>query len=339
MCLIIKTARPSRITRAIAKSAQGHNEDGVGVMWYDADGRLRQQKWMNVPLKKWWPEWRKICLEAEAAHSELAVHWRMATHGTTDETMCHPYAIEAGDGLVLMMHNGIISGYGEKSFSLKGVTGAVQAEPAKSDTWEYARMLESILADDGGSRRIVGNAAFLSLLGGDIGSGNKLVFGFDENPAKTFTIANESAGVEYDGHWFSNTYAWDAYELSHGKVGTTAWAKYGTSTSYTRYTGGYTGKTWGADTWESENPMDYPLSTTAMAPEARKRATYFSPGAVVNAFRADVSAALVALEEIAGCSTRVDGLLMLAVHDRKEAERKLLADIEYFAQMYADYYS
>ncbi|WP_414039382.1 hypothetical protein ACJU26_09140 [Acidithiobacillus sp. M4-SHS-6] len=226
MCLIIVTKTPSKITRAICKSAQENNGDGVGVMWYDVHGKLYTKKWMNVPLKKWWPEWREICQRAEAAGSELAVHWRMATHGKTNEAMCHPYRIQAGDGVVEMMHNGIISGYGKKKPKVNSKQkslplGWTLEEDEYSDTYEYARMVESILAD--GGKRLVSNIAFRNLLGEDITSRNKLVFGFDGNPDKVFYKSNASAGVEYAGHWFSNTYAWDCEALTGGALKDTSW--------------------------------------------------------------------------------------------------------------------
>lgn len=230
MCLIIVSSHPSKITREICKSALLHNPDGTGVMWYNQAGQLHVRKWMNVPFKKWWPQWREICAEAEQAGSQVAVHWRMATHGTTDETMCHPYRVQASDGVVQMMHNGVIAGYGEKPkvnnyAQAKGYSSILESG-AKSDTYEYARMLEAILTDVG--KGLVNNLAFRELLGSDIASRNKLVFGIDKNPEKDFKKVNPASGVEYQGHWFSNTYAWDCERLTHGVLkDESIWSNYG----------------------------------------------------------------------------------------------------------------
>jgi hypothetical protein len=211
MCLIIVSSKPGSISKAVATSALRKNPDGVGVMWYTATGELRVRRWLKATIKKWWPEFRAIVAEAEAAGSELAVHWRMATHGEVTLDMCHPFSVATPEGEALMMHNGIISGYGEKSYTL--ITGT--AAKTKSDTWEYARVVESIVAD--GSAKLLSNPAFLELLGNDVGASNKLVFGLPRNAEKKFFVVNQSSGLYHEGHWFSNLYAWDSHSVKGTK--------------------------------------------------------------------------------------------------------------------------
>lgn len=341
MCLIILTDKPSKITKAVCQSAMRKNSDGTGVMWYDAQGNLQVRKWLSTNLKKWWPEWREICAEAEAAQSELAVHWRMATHGDVSIEMCHPYRIESSDTTVQMMHNGIITGYGEKDFTLSWNRGksAAYSEPAVSDTYEYARMLESILMD--GGSKMVENPAFLALLGNDIGTGNKLVFGCEHNPEKTFSVVNPDSGIRYEGHWFSNTYAWD-----YPRKTTVA-----SSRTYGAYTGNaYSGSTingysnvYGNKTRES---LDFGFEDDSLG-NSRFRADtgikrksgsrqYHSVEDVASIFRNNLSEALDALEEVPVPSTRLTKVLEMAMVDRKEAEHLLSKSLYEFAEEYYD---
>ncbi|WP_414039348.1 class II glutamine amidotransferase [Acidithiobacillus sp. M4-SHS-6] len=316
MCLIIVSDKPSKITKTVVQSAARRNADGVGVMWYDEVGKLQTRKWMSTPLKKWWPEWRKICRQAEAAGSELAVHWRMATHGAINLEMCHPYPIEVGNDTVQMMHNGILSGYGEKDFSLSVSGGVAQADDARSDTYEYARMVESILVDGGVG--LVSNSAFLALLGTDIGSGNKLVFGIPINPDKDFRVVNRDSGLMYEGHWFSNTYAWD-YPKRKTYPTTTNYPLTKRANDYldSRY-GSYSGYGYGKSATRDNYSSGMSLET------------------VVNIFRQSPDEALETLSEVPFPSLRLSRLLELAEADRVEARVLLLDDIEFFAEEYYD---
>lgn len=201
MCLIIVTRKPSAITRREVQSALKHNPHGVGLMYYDKGCKLISAKWPKMGLKKLWPLLREAATKAEKAGSELAVHFRYRTSGPIDAEHTHPYTVAEG---VLMMHNGIIQGLGNKE---------------TSDTMEYAFFVSALLD---GKPELLRNPAMRKLIGRDITYQNRLVFGISGDAEKAFHIVNRYTGYEWDGKWYSNLYAWDAHDITKGEIGAPA---------------------------------------------------------------------------------------------------------------------
>ncbi|WP_414039312.1 hypothetical protein ACJU26_08775 [Acidithiobacillus sp. M4-SHS-6] len=201
MCLIIVTRKPTEISLNMLSSALRINRDGVGAMWYGRDGGVITRKWLDFPydhLKEWYEaEFLEIAREAEASGSEFALHLRMATHGKTDEAMCHPFYWESPEGGAYLMHNGILFPF----------TGGVY-----SDTWNFTRRLEKSFLENAGCSALENffgeDSAYRDALARAIGEDNKLVIAIPGAPDKCFSIVNRDSGLIYDGHWFSNTYAW-----------------------------------------------------------------------------------------------------------------------------------
>lgn len=132
----------------------------------------------------------------DVACYEAIIHFRMKTHGNIDLENCHPYEVLPN---VYMAHNGILS-YGNT------------ADPTKSDTWHYIKdfikpMLE--LTPDA-----LKNPYIRGYLGAHIGSSNK--FGFMDLEGNV-AIINRHSGVEHDGVWYSNTYAWTPWKFGYGE--------------------------------------------------------------------------------------------------------------------------
>lgn len=290
MCLIIVSSNPTKITRADCASAIKKNDDGIGVMWYDANGRIRTEKWLDIGIKKWWPQFRAIAHEAESMGSQLAVHFRFATHGEVSEEMCHPFEIRTRQGKAYMMHNGVISGYGEKDFSVFSTkSGIADAEPAKSDTWEYARMVEAIVAD--GGARLLRNTAFLSLLGTDISSGNKLVFAVPGDKEKRLYLVNEKQGVWHHGHWFSNTYAWDCPASLKPSYSSKKYG--GKGTSYPTTIGGWYGGYYGSRYDDEESDS---FSSKTFGKSAQQSALVFQDSEFTSSQKAGPHSSLYDIE-------------------------------------------
>lgn len=118
------------------------------------------------------------------------IHFRIATHGTTNQANCHPFALAdfGGDGTpVAVIHNGIFS-------------SASADKKQWSDTWHVCRdTLHPLwLAGDW----LFANPGVRKLGDLFVGYGNKLVF---LNAKGEFTIWGESNGHwAKDGHWYSN---------------------------------------------------------------------------------------------------------------------------------------
>lgn len=204
MCLIIVTREPTKVSEEILDSALLRNQDGIGAMWYGEDGKLVVRKWLVVKkFDEWFQEYLETARLAEAAGSEYAIHLRMATHGVVSEEMCHPYPLETPEGTSQMMHNGVLSEYG--------------LSKEHSDSWHFARALEKVFRENPEyAPGALYDEEYMQQIGNSAGASNKLVFAYPEHPEKCFSIANKAFGVHYEGHWFSNTYAWDYYGIVRG---------------------------------------------------------------------------------------------------------------------------
>ena len=200
MCLIIVTRTPSAFTREHLEDFYQHNQDGVGVMYRpraDNHAALVVEKLLfghdtteTQAVDQLVEFWTRHAALAEAEGVEFAAHFRMRTHGDIDELNCHPYHV-AGD--VWLMHNGVLS-HGN------------HADKSKSDTWHYARKLAALAERHG--REILANPSLHEIIEGDIGANNRFVLvGPDWD---SMAVLNRRTGVEFNGAWLSNTYAWSA---------------------------------------------------------------------------------------------------------------------------------
>lgn len=172
------------------------NGDGIGVMYSEVtDGKA--QLVIKKCLPKNYAEAQEF-YNAEIKGRECVVHWRMATHGDIDFDNCHPYIVLPLDSTcpMALMHNGILSNGNYKDRS-------------KSDTWHYVNDYLKPLLDpmQGGSPDLIFKEPFVEILGDSIGSSNKFVA---MDYLGNVSIINRSAGVNWNGIWLSNTYAWSA---------------------------------------------------------------------------------------------------------------------------------
>ena len=209
MCLIIVTQHPKTFAREHLEDFFQYNSDGLGIMYYDGP-KLLTAKWMaeSAPQAKpkkhkskngsWHDQalesmiafWNRYAEAAEQAGGEFAAHFRMRTHGDIDHENCHPYPIAEGAQL---MHNGILK-HGNA------------ADTSKSDTWHYAEKLRPLVEEYGTS--ILRHPAMQEVISDDITGSNRFVIGA---PGwNEFAILNKNTGVEFNGAWLSNTYAWSA---------------------------------------------------------------------------------------------------------------------------------
>lgn len=109
MCLIIYKPANETIPDYVIESGCRKNPDGAGIMFRDDSGEVISRKGFfinghsqEVAVRKW--------IE-EVGNRELALHFRMGTHGNLGQEHSHPFEIVPG---MYLMHNGIISGFGAK---------------------------------------------------------------------------------------------------------------------------------------------------------------------------------------------------------------------------------
>lgn len=187
MCLII-TGASNKIretllyTNSLLDDIYESNSDGVGIMYANKRG-LKVVK--------------KICRSIHELYNfisnmpdddrNMAIHFRMKTHGDIDLFNCHPYSVVEEE--VAMMHNGILDTGNKK-------------DPSKSDTWHFIQdyLVDTVIE----APAVVHANGFREMVGEFIGN-NRFVF-MDKHG--TMSHVNFHQGIEHDGMWFSNTYAW-----------------------------------------------------------------------------------------------------------------------------------
>lgn len=194
MCLIVHKPANVTITREFADDVYTKNPDGFGIIYHEIEGNqsyVKIQKLIGNRENVW-------ALLQEHADKELLIHWRMRTHGDIDLENCHPYVLVGkadGDVPSFMMHNGILS-HGNA------------ADTSKSDTWHYIRnTLRPLLSS---APDLLKSQAFRKLVERDIGGSNKFAI---MDAYGEVTILNRHSGIEWEGMWLSNTYAWSAYKF------------------------------------------------------------------------------------------------------------------------------
>lgn len=158
------------------------NSDGIGYMYGSKKG-LKVIKSLPHNIKQAADFIQRIPNDDR----DFAIHFRMTTHGHTDLGNCHPYDVVPG--YMAMMHNGILS------------TGNA-ADKAKSDTWHFIK--DYIASPVKDFPELAYNESYLKMLAEMIGN-NRFVF---MNGEGRMSHVNYDQGIEYDGLWFSNTYAW-----------------------------------------------------------------------------------------------------------------------------------
>jgi hypothetical protein len=166
-------------THGLVDDIYANNPDGLGVMFSNANELVTTKL-----LPKDANEARAMINSLPDDDRELAVHWRMKTHGHIDLTNCHPYSI---DDRTAMMHNGILH------------TGN-KANPALSDTFHFIQdYLLGIPAD------VLHKAGFIEMLGKFISNNRFAIMSADGR----LSVVNKHQGVSCENVWYSNTYAWE----------------------------------------------------------------------------------------------------------------------------------
>jgi len=222
MCLII-TGASNKIRSTLLDTAgmladiYSSNADGIGFMYGTKNG-LKVSKFLPKSEK----DARAFIQRLPTDDRDVAIHFRMTTHGDTDLINCHPYDVVPG--WIAMMHNGILS-------------MGNAADTSKSDTWHFIR--DYLNGPVEKHPELIYEQQFLTLLADYIGN-NRFVF---MNGEGRMSHVNFSQGIEHDGMWFSNTYAWTPSMLIPSYKSRYA--------GYAKYSG------YNATTWDDEDDGHY----------------------------------------------------------------------------------
>ena len=140
--------------------------------------------------------WGKMVADAETIIADYyrhmagksgMIHFRMATHGQTDEANAHPFEVTPE---IVLAHNGILS----------------SGNPFSDDESDTAHFVKYIVRPIALSTPdLLFTPEWGEMVGNLIGKSNKLTIQHADGRS---AIINSSSGVLHKGAWMSNTYAW-----------------------------------------------------------------------------------------------------------------------------------
>lgn len=175
MCIAIYQPKNIKINYALFSSCWRVNPDGGGFA-VRKDGKIEIHKGF-MTLKEFWSGYKKY-----NGQYDIALHFRITTHGMTNAENCHPFPV--GDGAFL--HNGTIPGYGK---TLDG----------RSDTREFC---EDVLSPCLERYPRFGVMPYEKTMLEACLDGSKAVLMYPDETV----ILNEIRGLHKNGAWYSNNY-------------------------------------------------------------------------------------------------------------------------------------
>ena len=199
MCIaILNTKKAGRLPKTQIKNSWDNNDMGSGLLW-NKGGKLNVFK--TYEYDEYIDMYNK--LRDDSTIGNIVLHFRIATSGYNGEHNLHPFLVNDDLGFV---HNGIISGLGNKKFS---------------DTYEFNDMLKKY------KHNFLSCEMSKFFISEYIGY-SKLIF---LDSKDKYTIINEDKGKWADGNWYSN----DSYKeyKSYVYYGNTKVSKTDTKTTTT----------------------------------------------------------------------------------------------------------
>ena len=182
MCLIALITRDKITDPDKLREGYDHNNDGWGIAYVARDSREICIRKSVTKFHHFAENFKRVVDEKEK-DSPILVHFRLATHGARDSSMCHPFRVAHGWA---MAHNGILPAYpGDKKMS---------------DTAHFINERINPLF-----QRIGAQAPFeekwIAEMGAEIGKYNKLVF---LTQGGGWIVVNSDQGHWEDEVWYSN---------------------------------------------------------------------------------------------------------------------------------------
>ena len=194
MCILIHHPANVSFSDELLNDFYSYNSDGFGAM-YSEGGQLVIVKTLGNPQ-----EINAIYKDVLKGR-ECIIHYRMKTHGDIDLDNCHPYKVTDD---IWMAHNGILS-------------MGNPIDKAKSDTWHFIKYILRPALE--ANPMLIFDIDYQTYLEEMIGGSNKFAFMHSSGES---VVINYDAGVEHEGAWLSNTYAWSAHKHGHGRKIATA---------------------------------------------------------------------------------------------------------------------
>jgi hypothetical protein len=172
MCIAILN-RKATLTKKTFRNCWDANPDGAGLCYFDGE-RVQIFKELKS-YKLFFNEYSNV--RKKFPDIDIAIHFRIATHGRVNLTNCHPFRINKRAGFI---HNGMINNL-ERSADF-------------SDTYLFNETILKKLPAN-----FTNNGALLELIGGYIGASKLVII---NGPVSV--IVNEDFGHWDGGNWYSN---------------------------------------------------------------------------------------------------------------------------------------
>lgn len=148
MCVIM-AFEDNYPTKDILVSAETMNSHGGGMAWIDsAKGVVCWEKGMHVKA-----DFIMDKIEQENIQLPIIVHFRIATHGTVDTPLCHPFALTEGnddlassgvDSEGVLFHNGVWTDYSDYALKVSMNKGIKIPDGDISDSRIMAWLVEHL---------------------------------------------------------------------------------------------------------------------------------------------------------------------------------------------------
>lgn len=172
MCIaILNTKKGGRLPKNQIQNSWDNNDMGAGLLW-SKDNKLNVFK--TYEYDEYLDKYNEI--RDDKSVGNIVLHFRIATSGYNGEHNLHPFLVNNDLGFV---HNGVIKGLGNKSFS---------------DTYQFNDMLKKF------NHNFIGCDMTKYFISEYIGY-SKLIFLDNKD---RYTIINEDLGKWSSGNWYSN---------------------------------------------------------------------------------------------------------------------------------------
>lgn len=187
MCLALYKPAKASLNQAEMESAFKANPDGAGFAYYDpALRRVVIQRGYFTFMDLW-----TDLIPIMDDKLPLILHFRWATHGDVNTENCHPFELHDG----ALIHNGIISGLGEVSYSY-AKTSTCDTKGGCDDRSDTREFVEDMLAGMGALELKLAKKLIEHTIGW-----SKLVTIHNDG---SVVIFNEDKGHWRKGVWYSN---------------------------------------------------------------------------------------------------------------------------------------
>lgn len=172
MCIAIVKPKDKVLSEETLRTCYEANPDGCGFAYIE-NNTIIIKKFLD--FERFLEQYKMV-----EGISNMLIHFRITTHGGTNIDNTHPFILNSRMALI---HNGIISGYGDKG-------------EGKSDTRDF---IDKVIGNI--SHKMWKNPSFRQLVSDAIGYSKLGIL----DVSGEFYIINEDRGVWEEGIWFSNS--------------------------------------------------------------------------------------------------------------------------------------